>query len=806
MDRQLNSFCSARHPACIFLSTRDFWIAGVEGRFMSDLSTGPHDPSVTSDNGESDLIAFLNDVPVLAARLDADCHYQQANRTYVDMFGLTQQNILGKHIIEVMGPVGWSRIKPNIDIALTGKTVSYEVLVPFKQGQRFARVTYTPRLNASGAVIGFFVIALDVHEVVLAQRAAAQRADDLDLVLNHLPAIVASFDSHVRYLSLNRAYRLALNLDPERDYRGQSIRDVVGRDVWEIIEPHIEQALAGRPVDFNAVLTLSNGPRHVSVSYVPENSNPAHCKRYFVLIIDREKEYLDALAIRQSEEQLRTTLNSIGDAVISTDATGLVVRMNEVAERLTGWQHREAAGRHITDVMNIVHDIERTPVVNPIDAVMRTRRVVGPANHTLLLSRSGLEYEISESAAPILSEAGELNGMMVVFRDVSRENELQAQLRQSDKMQAIGQLAGGIAHNFNNLLGGVLGAAQLIELRAGDRLDAPCREYLRIIQTTALRASDLTEKLTSFARISKRSTAIIDVDAVVEDVTGMLRQTINKNITIVVRSDGALHRVNGSSIALQSAILNIGINAWHAMPDGGEITISLSRRLLTNLGGEWSSFKLHPGWFIEVSITDTGSGIPPEHLPRVFEPFFTTKAAGLGTGLGLATVYRTVLDKRGAVRVESELGRGGTFHLLLPEASVSPESENTVVQTSEHGPRQTVLLVDDEEALRGVLQAMLEALGYDVITAKDGQSAIATFRNKQHSIDLVITDMNMPAMNGGEIISQLRSIQPECRIIVSTGGTDSDANVALERSGGGMVLRKPFTIEDLEKAVSIALS
>lgn len=758
------------------------------------------------EHGDSDFIAFLNDVPVLAAKLGADCRYQQANRTYVEMFGLSQADIVGRHVADVLTQAGWETVKPFIDTALTGASVSYEAVLPFKKGMRYAQVNYTPRLNSSGAVIGFFVVALDVHEVVLAQRAAAQRAHDLKLVLDHLPAMVVSFDRNKRYLSLNRGYREALNLGSEQELRGRSIREVVGEVVWSAIESRIDQVLTGQTVCFDAVLPFSGEMRHVNVSYVPESSDPVQCDRFFALIIDREKEYIDALATRQSEEQLRTTLNCIGDAVISTDTLGNVARMNYVAERLTGWRQVEATGRHITEVLHIVHETDRCPVVNPVDTVMQTRRVVGLANHTVLIARGGEEYQIADSAAPILSEAGELQGVVMVFRDVTHEHQLQSQLRQSEKLQAIGQLAGGIAHDFNNLLGGALGAAQLIALRAGDKLDLQSRGFLQMIQATALRASDLTEKLTAFARKANYTFARTDIDVVVQDSIKILRHTIDKKIAITVRSDGAAHVVHGNAAALQSALLNIGINAWHAMPQGGEIKISLSRRLLTDVGAEWASFKLQPGWFVSIDFADTGIGIAPEHLSKVFEPFFTTKAPGTGTGLGLAAVYGTVLDHLGAVLVQSDVGRGSVFRLLLPETVAPAEPTVPVPPVAVERARRTVLLVDDEAMLLDVLQCMLETLGYTVIAARDGRSAVEIYRNQHQSIDLVITDMNLPVMNGAEVIAHVRSIRPDCRILVSTGFSESNIIGEVDRLGVSGVIRKPYTMEILGNALVKAFS
>jgi len=293
---------------------------------------------------------------------------------------------------------------------------------------------------------------------------------------------------------------------------------------------------------------------------------------------------------------------------------------------------------------------------------------------------------------------------------------------------------------------------------------------------------------------------------VVEDTIKILRHTIDRKISISLQSDGAAHVVNGNSAALHSALLNIGINASHAMPQGGEIDITLSRRLLTEVGGEWAAFKLKPGWFVEIDIADTGFGIAPEHMSKVFEPFFTTKAPGVGTGLGLAAVYGTILDHQGAIHVQSEVGRGSTFRLLLPETADLPQTTAPAPHASVQPSRRTVLLIDDEQMLLDVLRCMLQTLGYEVITANDGQAAIDTFDNHQSAIDLVITDMNLPVKNGAEVIAHIRAMSPDCRILVSTGYSESDALYSVDRLGVSGVLRKPYTIEALEEALLKAFS
>ena len=503
-------------------------------------------------------------------------------------------------------------------------------------------------------------------------------------------------------------------------------------------------------------------------------------------------------SLRRSQENLRITLDSIGDGVIATDTRGHVTRMNPVAEKLTGWKTEDASGKPLFDVFRIINAHTRKPVDNPVEKVLATDQIVGLANHTVLVARDGSEYQIADSGAPIRSDSGDIQGVVLVFRDVTREMTLQEQLRHSQKMDAIGQLAGGVAHDFNNMLSGIMGATEVLQQR--ENLPAKERErYIDLILQSASRAKDLTSKLLAFGRKENMVPTEVDLHALIDDTMAIVTRTMDRRITTVVleRADNAW--VYGDASSLQNAVLNLLLNAEHAMPDGGELRIETSTRQVDAAYCAATSFNLEPGEHVELLVRDTGVGIPRKDMHRIFEPFFTTRSQGQGTGLGLASVYGSIHSHHGEITVESEEGRGTAFRILLP-CGVRPESMRKHRETGGRGSG-TILLVDDEESILITEKTLLEDLGYTVISASNGRQAVDVFSSRHGEIDVVVMDMRMPEMDGREAFIRMQEIDPHCRVIIASGFSDTKSHNESWSNDLAGFLRKPYRIFQLARLV-----
>lgn len=504
----------------------------------------------------------------------------------------------------------------------------------------------------------------------------------------------------------------------------------------------------------------------------------------------------------RTNENLRITLNSIGDAVIATDEKGHITRMNPIAEKLTGWPHREAKGLPLTEVFKIINIDTREPAANPVDQVLATGQMVGLAPHTALVSKDGVKRLISDSGAPIRDRENTIIGVVLVFRDISEESAMQERLRQSQKMEAIGQLAGGVAHDFNNMLGGIMGAAELLGLELPDSPTA--RKYHGIILESAKRAKDLTSKLLAFGRKQQTASTAIDLHEIIREATSIMTSSTDRLFSFKLTLEATTHTIIGDPSQLQNAIMNLAINSTHAMPHGGLITITTQNMSLNDEDCSNSPYDITPGPYIEVAVHDHGTGISPEHLSRIFEPFFSTKGQGKGTGLGLAAVYGTVQQHHGGITVTSRVGVGTIFHILLPLTNQvipppSPQSELA------HGSG-TILVVDDEPAMRTMAAAMLENLGYSVETAENGASGLQHFKDNPRKYNLVVLDMMMPVMSGKECFIEMLNIDPNVRVILASGFAKEGDLQDMKARGLRGFISKPFLMSELSQLVLEALT
>lgn len=503
--------------------------------------------------------------------------------------------------------------------------------------------------------------------------------------------------------------------------------------------------------------------------------------------------------LRNSEENLRITLNSIGDAVIATDMQGVITRMNPVAERLTGWHLDEAADRKLDEVFTIVNVNDRKPAQNPVVQVVATGKITGLANHTILLSRTGKEHRIADSAAPILADSGEIVGVILVFHDVTEELALQEQLAQSQKLDAIGQLAGGVAHDFNNILSGMIGAAELLKARipAGD---SASRNFLSLILESSQRAAGLVRQLLTFSTKRQTLSTVVDVHGAIDDTIALLEKTVDKRISISRTFAERKASVIGDGSLIRSAFINLGINAVHAMPEGGSLTYTTQVVQVAGPFDETGEFELAPGRFLQIDVRDTGCGIPPEHLKRVFEPFFTTKDPGKGTGLGLPVVYGTIRQHKGAIRIISQVREGTCVTILLPLV----ESSAPTRSTSQEPVRGTgtILLVDDEPMIRDTGRAILKSFGYQVLVAPNGHEAVRLYRENSERIDLVILDMIMPDMIGRDCFAELKKIRTDVKVLLASGFSREEDLREMKEQGLAGFISKPYQGVELSKKIA----
>jgi len=418
------------------------------------------------------------------------------------------------------------------------------------------------------------------------------------------------------------------------------------------------------------------------------------------------------------------------------------------------------------------------------------------------LHKQHMENLVELRTAELRLKAAELKASYEQLQlDAAEQKRLEERLRQTQKMEVIGQLAGGVAHDFNNMLTAILGSAELMEPYVMENPTAT--KLLANIKKAASRSADLTGQLLAFSRKGQKKDVRVCIETTIHEVISLLERTIDKNITLETRLIAKDTCVTGDPSLLQNALLNLGVNARDAMPEGGVITFTTANVELDSSYCESSVFNITPGPYIEIAVSDAGTGITKENIQHVFEPFFTTKEVGKGTGLGLAAVYGTITDHLGSINIYSEPGIGTVFKIYLPLSG----DKKTVVPSADELIRGSggILLVDDEEILRDVGKSLLEELGYRVYLAEDGEQALEVYARHKKEISLVILDMLMPRMGGKETLVRLMDEFPDIRVLISSGFHQERTVDELVKLGARGFLQKPYIKQELGKAVAEAI-
>lgn len=519
---------------------------------------------------------------------------------------------------------------------------------------------------------------------------------------------------------------------------------------------------------------------------------------FFVFIRNSKIESMEleihAKALEKSEENLRITLHSIGDGVIVIDQKGSVTIMNAVAEKLTGWNTKDASGKLISDLLIIKNPETGERIFYSSDNFREYKSKTKLLRNKILVSPDGTEKIISENVSLIKDKTGERIGAVLVFRDITEYQKLEDELRQSQKLESIGQLAGGIAHDFNNMLGAIMGSAELLLIHLKD--NETLRKYGESILDASEKAADLTHKLLAFSRKGKIKNEPVDIHKAIENVISLLQRSIDRRIEIVLSERAEKSIIMGDNTLIENAILNIGINSRDAMHDGGIIRIITENIFLDAKFCEISSFKINPGNYIVIKILDNGTGIPKDIQRKVFEPFFTTKEAGKGTGLGLSAVYGTVKEHLGMIKLDSEPGEGTAFTIFLPLIEDECGFKIEVEKYTYKG-EGIVLVIDDEELIRDSAGNLLKNMCYEVLTAFNGKDGIDVFLKNRDKISLVILDMIMPKMGGKETFLKLRELNPSLTVILSSGyARDASAQELIDLGAAGFI-QKPYRSSEL---------
>ncbi|WP_372795877.1 ABC transporter substrate binding protein [Pontiella sp.] len=496
--------------------------------------------------------------------------------------------------------------------------------------------------------------------------------------------------------------------------------------------------------------------------------------------------------LQQSEQLFKALFNELIQFCALLEPNGKIINVNKSALKTRSLTHEALIGRYFWDAEWWRDSGYERKVRKAVE------RAAGGETVRFMVARLDPvlgEIMIDFSVKPILG--GDQPVLLAEGRDVTELRRMEETLRQNEKMDAVGRLAGGVAHDFNNMLGGIMGFAELLEMELPDD-DPEFKKYAHQIVSSCRRAARLTEQLLAFARKGKRETVAVDLHQICEDALLLLERSLDKKIRIETSfSDEPLYAA-GDPGQLQSALLNLGLNARDAMPNGGTLHIAVRRKRIDAAYCRSSRFDLLPGDYAELEVSDTGHGIPADQIEQIFEPFFTTKEVGKGTGLGLAAVYGAIKEHLGELTVTSEVEKGTAFRLLLPLAHKNLlESVETLPQPVPAAERRTVLVVDDESDFRVLLESVLRNLGYEVLSAENGRDGMERFKQHPDGIDLCIIDAVMPELDGMGMLRQIRQLDPYAKVVITSGYSAESTRSDFLEAGAAEFLPKPYSIVEL---------
>jgi two-component system cell cycle sensor histidine kinase/response regulator CckA len=721
------------------------------------------------------------------------------NPAFEATYGFSKEEALGKtpRILK-SGQRDQAYYKRFWQRLLAGESIREELVNKRRDGQLVnVEVSVSPVLDAQGRRAGFIAVQADITERKRAEeslRGSEQRYRSLfESMLHGYAYCELLFENgepqDFVYLDVNTNFEVLTGL-----------KNVVGRRVTEVIpgiresSPELIQvygrvALTGIPEKFE-IYVDSLGIWFSISAYSPQ-------KGYFVALFDNITERKRAEdTLRRSEERRRALMEHALDAVLVLSPDGTILEANRAAETLAGRPRGEQVGRSFLELLQAE---DRDAVAGRFARMLETGYVHDSSS---VLRPDGRTIPIEISASRVDVGGGPL--VLAIVRDVSERRQLENQLRQSQKMEAVGQLAGGIAHDFNNLLTAILGYADLLaaQFEKGEAIG----ESLLEIRKAGERAASLTRQLLAFSRRQVLEPKVLEVNALIENIHNMLSRLIGEDIELQVVLQPGVGRVRADAGQLEQVIMNLAVNARDAMPQGGRLTIETADVDLDK-GFAAQHATVRPGLHVMLSVSDTGVGMDTSIQSHLFEPFFTTKEKGKGTGLGLATVYGIVKQSGGSIWAYSEPGKGTTFKVYLPRVEEAPSSVGLVPAAAVVlGGSETILIVEDEEAVRRLTRRLLEARGYRILEAGNGAEGLAAAREHRDPIHLLLTDMVMPDMTGTELAARLQESRRNLRVLFMSGYTDD----AVVRNGllgpGRLFLQKPFTPDALARKVRAALA
>jgi len=737
--------------------------------------------------------AIFNNNALATAIIEPDGTISMINDAYCQASGYTREETVGKNWNWVIIPEDLERLSEYNRRRLINPHDApgqYEFRYCHKNGEIKECQIAVSLIQSSGQIVASM---LDITDRRRAEEILRESEKKFSGIFHSSPVPVSlSTIQEGRYLDANDEFLKLFQ---------RSREEVIGHTVFELnIWADLEQRAA-----IVAEIESHGSASNVEVE-IRTKSGEIRSILWSVaaVFINGEKCWLgsclDITERKRAEEQVHlqsAALTAAANAMMITDRHGKIDWVNPAFTRLTGYRADEAVGNNT----RILKSGQHPPAFY---STLWATILTGNVWHGELVNRrkNGQLYTEDTTITPVRGANGQIAHFIAIKQDVTERHLLESQLRQSQKMEAIGQLAGGVAHDFNNILAALLMQTQLVEMI--EDLPQEVVDGLEQIRAFTNRASDLTRQLLLFSRRQIMQPRNLDLNEVVTNLAKMLQRIIGEDVRLQLNLHPTPLMTRADPGMLEQVLLNLAVNARDAMPKGGQLRIDTTE---TNVAENAAGPEMVPGHYVCFSVSDTGTGIPPEILPKIFEPFFTTKEAGKGTGLGLATVFGIVKQHGGWITVDNRPGQGVTFQVYLPAGAMTvAETPKIPSQPKPRGGSETILLVEDESEVRNLIRKILKRHGYQVLEATNGIEALAVWREQRETVKLLVTDLVMPAgLSGQELARQLQAAQPNLKVIFISGYSAEIAGRELQLRGGERFIQKPFATDHLLETVRRSL-
>ena len=748
---------------------------------------------------EEKIRVLYNNSPDMSASVSPhDASILQCNETLLNKTGYSREEVIGSPIFKIYHNDCMAEVKKAFqEFVETGVIKDRELTVKRKDGSKIDVSLNVNAIRGQTGEIKYSVSSWrDITErkqaelkLIKAKHKAEEGEKRFRAFIEQSPVAIALFNLDGTGMYANQKYLDVLGL--------KSLGDFIGRPAHEYFAPQFREESKERsrrrllglpvPVEFESIALHSDGsefPMQVAVGAIKLSADETVNISFIANISDRKQA---EEALRESEEKLQAIFKANPDPVVVYDTEGYPQYLNPAFTELFGWSLDELGGRRIPFVPEDQREIVAA-TINKIYTYDKAENL-----QTRRLTKQGDTIDVIMSAATITGPKGKPIGLVVNLKDISEQIKLESQLQQAQKMEAVGTLAGGIAHDFNNLLMAIQGRASIMLMKKDS--SHPDIRHLKGIEDNVESAADLTKQLLGFARGGKYEVKPTDLNEVVKKQNRMFGRT-KKEITIRGKYEENLWSVEVDRGQIEQVLLNLYVNAWQAMPGGGDLYLETKDVTLDET--DIKPFAVEPGGYVKISVTDTGVGMDKATREKIFEPFFTTKEMGRGTGLGLASAYGIIKNHGGFINVYSEKGHGTTFNVYLPASEKKIIEEKKPAGDTLRGT-ETVLFVDDEDMIIEVAEELFEELGYKVLTTGSGREAIETYEKNKERIDMVLLDMVMPDMSGGETYDKLKEINPDVKVLLASGySMNGTATEIMDRGCNGFI-QKPFKMKELSQ-------